>query len=224
MCRQLPMLYSYRKVWNPRYKHPSGIHKIIWYRSNIGATRAHVGPPIPLFVLWESVRKVSWDFMREAVVMFLFLYSSWLVKKGEFKEAHWLFHIFELNRSSILGQRNKYSSITQGITWAQKTSNSIVERFHGHTRTIITVCSPQMVPPPLAGGGPLSILGGSYFIVMVFSVTYTICEGPKLDTLRFLVVTTVYCQYDTFVSISNYIIRYYLHYGIHCSILGYLRL
>ena len=31
---------------------------------------------------------------------------------------------------------------------------------------------------------------------MVFSVTYIVCEGPKLDILKFQSVTFANCQYD----------------------------
>ena len=33
-------------------------------------------------------------------------------------------------------------------------------------------------------------------LFMVFSVTYTICEGPTLDALRFQSVVSVNCQCD----------------------------
>ena len=38
---------------------------------------------------------------------------------------------------------------------------------------------------------------------IVFGVTYTICEGPKLDALRSQSVTSTYCHMILFINIGN---------------------
>ena len=50
---------------------------------------------------------------------------------------------------------------------------------------------------------------------MIFSVTYTICEGPKLDVKRSQIVAYANCQYEVICQYKyNFEGKIYLHYDM----------